>query len=1470
MSSHRKGLLLIIGATLFGVLAVLYVSSRLILLSSYTRLEEREVKADVQHILGELSEAEARLNTMAVDYADWDDTYAFVAGELSDYPQTNLTDQTYQLLQLNLVLIVNTAGEIVYGSGYDLEAGKPTPMPAGLLAHINVSDRLLDHPTLDSSLTGIVLLPEGPLIVASRPILTSDYRGPIRGTLIIGRYLLASEIDQHSQTTNLSLAFHRFDDPQLPADFAAARASFSPASPTFIQPLDADTVAGYSPVMDLYGQPALLLRVGTARTIYTQGQASLNYFIGWLVILGLVSSAVFYVALDRLILSQQAHEAAEAKYRSIFENAVEGIFQSTPAGRFINANPAMARTYGYDSPQELIESVSSIASQIYVHPDERDKFDQMLQAGGVVDNFEGQNYRQDGSIIWTSTSARVVQDAAGNTLYYEGFIQDITGRKQAEDALRGSEEHYRLLFESNPLPMWAYDLETLRFVNVNDAAIEHYGYSKDEFLAMTLKDIRPPEELPRLEANLAEPRRRQERSGPWMHRKKDGTLIDVEIISHDLMFLNRPARLVLAHDITERKRAEQKLEASEKRFRALIENIYEGIVVVDAGGKIQYISPSSSRVLGHPSEEMLGQDAFQLIHPEDLEHVAGLFAQALQQPEMRATASIRFRYADGAWRWVEAVGANAFAEPSVRGMIVTVRDITERMQAEATLARLARYNELLLNSAGAGIYGMDLEGKITLVNPAAAAMLGWEAKELRGQFAHALLHHTRSDGTSYPQEDCPIYAAFRDGAVHHVENEVFWRKDGTSFPVEYTSTPMRDENGALAGAVAVFNDITARKRAEAELRIKNLAIESSLSAIGLADLEGNLIYVNEAFCKLWKYDRKEEVIGRPITDLAFPKRVPIGIIKMLPGGAGYIGEDVARCRDGSTVEVQMSATVVADETGRPIGLMASFLDITARKQAEAETKRRLAELEAVNQISVALRAAHTQADMLPVALDVILEVMRAAKGAIWLYDPAKDEVRTAVTRGWGEETGGPPPAPEKPGEGIAGYVFASGQPYVTKEYHLDLRLAEAVRRKIPAGIGGAAIPIRAAGAVIGVFDVNVPLPREMTPDEVHLLTILGEIAGNAIQRARLHEQTEQRLQRLDALRDIDAAINASLNLQLTLNVFIDQVIARLGVDAAAVSLLNSRTHMLEYMAGRGFRTQALEQTRQRLGEGITGRAALERRTIHIPNLHKAGKGLQRTALLIGEGFVTYYGVPLIAKGQVMGVLEVFQRTLLEPDAEWLDFLNVLAEQAAIAIDNATLFDNLQRSNAELTLAYDATIEGWSRALDLRDKETEGHTRRVTETTIQLAGAFGLSDEELVQVRRGALLHDIGKMGIPDRILLKPGPLSDDEWVLMKMHPAFAYEMLSPIRYLRPALDIPYCHHEKWDGTGYPRGLKGEQIPRAARIFAMVDVWDALRSDRPYRPAWPEERVREHLRSLSGTHFDPQVVGVFLNLLAGRA
>jgi len=394
--------------------------------------------------------------------------------------------------------------------------------------------------------------------------------------------------------------------------------------------------------------------------------------------------------------------------------------------------------------------------------------------------------------------------------------------------------------------------------------------------------------------------------------------------------------------------------------------------------------------------------------------------------------------------------------------------------------------------------------------------------------------------------------------------------------------------------------------------------------------------------------------------------------------------------------------------------------------------------------------------------------------------------------------------------------------------------------------------------------------RESLEEEVQeriseIIVANEQLQQEITERKHAEEKIQLQFKRLNVLHSIERAVTASLNLRHTLDILLDQITTQLSIDAAGVLLLNKHTQILKYIVNRGFRSSALKYTQLKLGEGNAGRAALERRTVTIPNLKEKSEVFKVSKHFAEEDFVSYFAIPLIANGQVKGVLELFHRVLLDVDQEWVEFIETIADQVSIAIDNASLFEDLQRSNVELTLAYDSTIEGLSRALDYRDKETEGHSQRVTELTVTIARAMGIDEEELVHARRGALLHDIGKLGIPDSILLKPDNLTDNEREIMKKHPYMAYEMLSPISFLRKALDIPYYHHEKWDGTGYPRGLKGEEIPFSARIFSVVDVWDALRSYRPYRPAWPKDKALEYMKSLSGTHFDPKVVEVFLKM-----
>jgi len=536
-----------------------------------------------------------------------------------------------------------------------------------------------------------------------------------------------------------------------------------------------------------------------------------------------------------------------------------------------------------------------------------------------------------------------------------------------------------------------------------------------------------------------------------------------------------------------------------------------------------------------------------------------------------------------------------------------------------------------------------------------------------------------------------------------------------------------------------------------------------------------------------------------------------------------------------------------------------------RARLNIETRQRFEELEMVSRVSYQLRAARETREMLPILLDEIRASIKTDEAAIWLFEASKNILVAQTASG---KLNAIPRKEFKPSEGIVGKVYSSGLPHLSLDYSKDPVAHHENARFIGEGWSSIAVPIRTTAAVIGVLVVGIKSPRKVEAHHQNLLLTLAEIAGNAIYRSNLYERGEEQIRRLTALREMDAAISSSLDLQITLNIITDHLVSKMGVTAAAILVFNPNSQTLDFYAAQGFRNRKTNRTSISIGEGFAGQVLLSRKPIHMENL-TAEKGNNYFAFLSGENLAGYFAVPLFSKGAARGILETYfaQPTPLTQD--WQDFVQTLAGQATIAIDNAQLFENLQRTNQELSLAYDTTLEGWGKALELRDKETQGHTKRVTNLTLELARQMGIPEANLTQIRRGTLLHDIGKMGVPDSILHKPGPLNDEETAEMRKHPQYAYDLLSSIPYLRPALDIPYYHHEWWNGSGYPQGVRGEAIPLAARIFAVVDVWDALLSDRPYRPAWPEEKVMEYIVGLAGLQFDPKVVTTFKKMLAHK-
>lgn len=838
----------------------------------------------------------------------------------------------------------------------------------------------------------------------------------------------------------------------------------------------------------------------------------------------------------------------------------------------------------------------------------------------------------------------------------------------------------------------------------------------------------------------------------------------------------------------------------------------------------------------------------------------------------------------------------------------------ERQQAEMALRESEERFRSVYENATIGIYRTTPDGKILMANPAAVRMLGYESfDELAKQNLEDSRLQTVAQRVKIREE------LEKEGIAQGMEI-VLYKKDGSPIYVRENARAIRDETGKIIYYDGTLEDITAAKLADERIRHEAaraatlLRIASRLNAS--LDLQESLIAICEETAKALDLPIVNIYLYNPEIDLFYPAMAvgmpeeeyrilpkfppsvvenvnqnhsPVliinasDIIKQL-GITGIVERDYRSVIIGyiqvsdETIGVLWGASVSINREYSPddVALLSGIADqaalaitnarlFTQQKQAEALYRTRSEELEALFTLSSRLREAQTPDEMIPILLNEMQRVVETDGGAVLLFDEESQKFTfTHATGNAAPEIGNSFPSHQ----GGSGRVLLSRQPFITPDYSKEPLRVETLRHITESG-PMVIVPLQSENDFLGVFlasRLNKPDVKPVSENEIRLLSAMAEMAGNAIRRSRLFDDVQRHLRHTQALHDIQLTVASSFDLKVTLNVFLEHTLAQLEVDAAAVFMLDPHTLTLEFTAGRGFRTYNLSRTRSRLEEGYALRAALERKTICIPDLSQEAGDKVQSSFYVDEGFVSFFGVPFIAKGQVKGVLEVYSRTPLNPDNQWLAFLETLASQIAIAIDNLTLFKDLHSTNAQLTMAYDATIQGLSRALDLRDKETEGHTQRVADMTVRLARAFGMMNSELVHVRRGALLHDMGKMGIPDSILLKPGPLTEEEWAIMRLHPQYAYEMFSPIEYLRPALDIPYSHHEKWDGTGYPDGLKGDEIPLAARLFAVVDVWDALTSERPYRPAWSQEKALAYIREQAGKHFDPRAVEMFFSLL----
>ncbi|MGQ9817950.1 MAG: PAS domain S-box protein, partial [bacterium] len=921
--------------------------------------------------------------------------------------------------------------------------------------------------------------------------------------------------------------------------------------------------------------------------------------------------------------------------------------------------------------------------------------------------------------------------------------------------------------------------------------------------------------------------------------------------------------LLTIQDITNQKRLEEALKTRISEWQKIFDSTLDAIFVLTADQKIIKANKSALELFQVKEEEVLEKHCWEVVHATDKPVPMCPFIKmsgSMQREYMAMSVNDK--------RFEVTVDPIFDIDNNFVGAVHIVRDITLLKEIEKKLSASEEKYRLITEHLPDMVLIHSGE-KILYANNMVLEKLGLKSIEQLKDIP--IMNFVHPDYRDIVQER--IKSILTDKKTAEPLEEKFIISDGEIIDVEVRGVPIEFEG--KPAVQLIIRDITEKKRAEQALKKSEernrLIAENIGDVIIILDTSMKITYASPSVQRLTGYTSTEG-IGQSIYKFMPPEsanKIQEVIAEEIileqkgvpPERTRHIELPIYH-KNGSLLWIDLTSTFLRDEKGRPQSILTIFHDISERKKREEEITLKLKEFETLLKTSTSLRKAHTEEEMFPVFLDEVLGLLNCEVGAIFLYQEGIKALKIAYARGWIKEFLG---HTIKPTEGIAGKVFTSGETYVCRDLKKDPNVCPAIS-SAPEGWGALGVPIRSTDEVIGLFYIFAPTAREFSDEEIKLINSLSEMVGIALHRIRLYQDARKQIERLQTMQNIDRVILETMDKRILFNVFLREIIVQLRINAMGVLLLDSDGLTLQYEADYGFKTDIYKKTRLKLGEGFAGKAGLEGRRFYIPDIRES-KEFKLPKIMAEEGYVAYICQPFMAKGQLIGVIEIFNSEPLKPEAEWFNYLETIAQQAAIAVDNIKLFENLQRTQTELLLAYESTIEGWSYAMDLRDRETEGHSQRVTEMTLRLARELGMKESELIYVKYGALLHDIGKLGVPDAILFKPDQLTDEEWLLMRKHPVYAYEMLIRIEYLRPAIDIPYCHHERWDGSGYPRGLKGKEIPLPARIFAIADTFDALSSDRPYRNAWPREKIIEYIKSQKGKQFDPKVVDAFLKIYA---
>ncbi|MGA9398902.1 MAG: GAF domain-containing protein, partial [Anaerolineaceae bacterium] len=973
---------------------------------------------------------------------------------------------------------------------------------------------------------------------------------------------------------------------------------------------------------------------------------------------------------------------------------------------------------------------------------------------------------------------------------------------------------------------------------------------------------------------------------PMIIRAADGSDKHCLVTAQIVPYQDEPCFMTIFSDVTKQEEQKASLQSEHGALYRLIENSPLSINVADLSGKTVLWNRRSEQIFGWKAEEVLGK-TMPCIEDYGEERYKKYLAELLVSKNWSGT-DVRLRKKDGSQVVMCLYTSPVYGENGeLSGVLGILADTTE--VSRARMMQRALYSIASATSETQNLNALyksirEALGNLIPVNNFFIALRDSENDLISypyfvdefdpppapGKGERGLTELVIRTGESVLADPQKFQELVQNGEIEEVGAP----------SIDWLGVPLKSQNRTI-GAIAVqsytegirftedhknllefVSDHIAmaieRIRNEETIRVNERRyrgiIEDQTDLICRYVQDGSITFVNQAFCDFFEKDR-DALLRSSLFELLPDNRIKRWsrtVSRQNPKHLFKSFESATTRRDGTPRWVQWKSRAIFSEDGGLIEIQSVGRDIT-------EQQLRQREMDLISKITNATRFARSTSELLDAIVDQINNAISMDGLAFSLYESHHEGMKLEHGRGrWKKFKNYTIPLNQAGIEAI----FKTRQNYINNKIAPDPERGDyEILEGLVAVVG---IPLITEDKPIGILWLGKKAP--ITDEEIRLISAVVDITANGIHRVMLFEKTQERLRRLTTLKTIDLAITSTVDLKVILDILIDQIVQQLSVDAAVIWLYDPNTQLLEYRAGRGFQAEHILNYRLRMGESHAGKVALERKREIIEDLDKIKDSMMEYLKRCGVQFSSYIAIPLIAKGQVKGVLEIFTKNKLHADAEWLEFLDSLGGEAAIALDNATMFDRLQRSNIELGLAYDATIEGWARALEMRDQETIGHTRRVAELTIGLVMTLKNEDLDIEQIRRGVMLHDIGKMGIPDRILLKKGRLSPDEWKLMRMHPTYAYDMLHSVPNLRKLVDIPYCHHEIWDGSGYPRGLKEIEIPLATRIFTGVDVWDALRSDRPYRRAWSKHRALDFMSAECGKHFEPQLVNLFIENL----